>query len=46
MQKIDLMWKDIKEQLLTQIKCSPEFSLQINESTDVAHLPQLLVFVR
>jgi hypothetical protein len=45
MQQIESMSEDIKEQLLTQIKCSPKFSLQIIESTDVAGLPQLLVFV-
>jgi hypothetical protein len=37
------MSKDIKEQLLTRIKCSPKFALQIDESTDVAGLAQLLV---
>jgi hypothetical protein len=40
------MSKDIKEQPLTRIKCSPKFALQIDESTDVAGLAQLLVFVR
>jgi hypothetical protein len=37
--------EDIKEKLQT-IKCSPKFALQIDESTDVAELAQLLVFVR
>jgi hypothetical protein len=36
----------IKEQLLTRIKCSPKFALQIDQSTDVAGLAQLLVFIR
>jgi hypothetical protein len=40
------MPEDIKEQLLTRIKSSPKLALQINESTDIAGLPQLLVFVR
>jgi hypothetical protein len=40
------MSKDIKEQLLTRIKYSPKFALQIDESTDVAGLAQLLAFVR
>jgi hypothetical protein len=31
---------------LTRIKCSPKFALQTDESTDVAGLAQLLVFVR
>jgi hypothetical protein len=38
--------EDIKGQLLTRIKCSPEFAPQIDESTDVAGFAQLLVFVR
>jgi hypothetical protein len=40
------MPEDITEQLLTQIKCSPKFALQITESTDVVGLSQLLMFVR
>jgi hypothetical protein len=40
------MPEDIKEQLLTKIKCSIKFALQIDESRDVARLAQLLVFVR
>jgi hypothetical protein len=32
--------------MLTRIKYSPKFALQIDESTDVAGLAQLLVFVR
>jgi hypothetical protein len=46
MRRIESMSKDIKEQLLTRIKCSPKFALQIDESTDAAGLDQLLVFVR
>jgi hypothetical protein len=37
---------DITEQFLTRIKSSPKFGLQIVESTDVARLAQVLVFVR
>jgi hypothetical protein len=40
------MSEDIKEQLLTRIKCRPKFALQINKSTDIAGLAQLLLFVR
>lgn len=40
------MSADIKEQLLTQITHSPKFLLQIDESAGVAHLLQLLWFVR
>jgi hypothetical protein len=40
------MSEDIKEQLLTRIKCSQKFVLQVDKSTDVAGLAQLLVFVR
>jgi hypothetical protein len=46
MRRIESMSKDIKEQLLTRIKCSPKCALQIDESTYVAGLAQLLVFVR
>jgi hypothetical protein len=46
MRCIESMSKDIKQQLLTRIKCSPKFALQIDESTDVAGSAQLLVFVR
>jgi Tfp pilus assembly protein PilO len=45
MRRIESMSEDIKEQLLNRIKCSPKFALQIDESTDVAGLAQLLVFV-
>jgi hypothetical protein len=40
------MSEDIKEEQVTRIKCSPKYALQIDESTDVAGLSQLLVFVR
>jgi hypothetical protein len=40
------MSEDIKEQLLTRIKCNPKSALQFDESTDLAGLAQLLVFVR
>jgi hypothetical protein len=40
------MPEDIKGQLLTRIKCSPKFALQIIESTDVAGLLLLFAFVR
>jgi hypothetical protein len=44
-----MMWQTesegIEEQLLTQVKCSPKFAIQIDESTDVAGLPQLFVFI-
>jgi hypothetical protein len=40
------MSENIKEQLLTRIKCSPKLALQIDESTDVAGVAQLFVFVR
>jgi hypothetical protein len=46
MQCIESLSEDIKEQLLTRIKCSPKFSLQIDKSTDATGLAQLLVFVR
>jgi hypothetical protein len=46
MRRIESVSEDIKEQLLTRIKCSPKCALQIDELTDVAGLAQLLVFVR
>jgi hypothetical protein len=46
MRHIESMSEDIKEQLLTGIKWSPEPALQIDDTTDVAGLAQLLVFVR
>jgi hypothetical protein len=45
MRRIESMSEDIGEQLLTRIKCSPKFALQIDESTDVTEFAQLLVFV-
>ena len=44
--RIDTMSNDIEEQLVCEIKKSPYFSLQCDESTDVAQCCQLLVFVR
>jgi hypothetical protein len=38
--------KYIKEQLQTRLKCSPKFVLQIDDSTHVVGLAQLLQFVR
>jgi hypothetical protein len=46
MRRIQSMSEDIKEHLLTRIKCSPKFALQIDKSTDVAGLAHLLEFVR
>jgi hypothetical protein len=46
MRRTEPISEDIKEQLLTRIKCSPKFGLQIDESTDVAGLAKPLVFVR
>ncbi|XP_068240086.1 protein FAM200C-like [Palaemon carinicauda] len=41
---IDELSEDIKEQVLDKIKASRFFSIQCDESTDVAHLCQLLVY--
>jgi hypothetical protein len=46
MQCTESVSQNIKEQLLTKIKCCPKFAFQIDESSDVGGLPQLLVFVR
>uniref|UniRef100_A0A3Q3FIE2 DUF4371 domain-containing protein n=1 Tax=Kryptolebias marmoratus TaxID=37003 RepID=A0A3Q3FIE2_KRYMA len=40
------MASDIQQQLLERIKCSPFFSVQLDESTDVTNAALLLVFVR
>jgi hypothetical protein len=46
MRHIESVSEDIKEELLARIKLSPISELQIDESTDVAVLAQLLVFFR
>lgn len=46
MLRIESVSEDIKEHLLTGIKCSPKFGLQIDESIDVAGLYKLQMFVR
>ena len=40
------MSEDIKKQVVNEIKTSPMFSFQVDESTDVSSCAQLLVFVR
>ena len=40
------MYMYVKEQFLTEIKASPLFSFQLDESTDVGSCFQLLVFMR
>ena len=37
---------DVKEQILNEIKLSPLFAFQVDESTDVSSCSQLLVFVK
>ena len=44
--RISLMATDVKQQVIAEIKSSPMFSIQVDESTDVASCSQLLVFVR
>lgn len=44
--RIDELAEDIKEQVLEKIKASRFFAIQCDESTDVAHLCQLLVYSR
>jgi hypothetical protein len=39
------MSEDIKKQMQTRIKCNPKFAFQVNNSTDVAGLAVLLLFV-
>ena len=44
--RISFMATDVKQQVMAEIKSSPMFSIQVDESTDVASCTQLLVFVR
>ena len=43
---ISFMATDVKQQVIAEIKSSPMFSIQVDESTDVASCSQVLVFVR
>ena len=43
---IEEMSKDIKNQVVEQIKQSPIYVLQLDESTDVSSCAQLMVYVR
>ena len=38
--------EDIEEQVVTRIRSSPAFAIQLDESTDLASLSQLIAFVR
>ena len=44
--RIDELSEDIKEQVLDKIKASRFYAIQCDESTDAAHLCQLLVYSR
>lgn len=44
--KIDDMSSNIEETLILQLKECTNFALQIDESTDVTNMAQLLVFIR
>ena len=44
--RISEMSDDILQQVVASVKSSPMYSLQLDESTDVANCAQLLVFVR
>ena len=44
--RIQEMAIDIKEQVIEKIHSSPFFSIQLDESTDVAQCSQLMVFAR
>ena len=44
--RIHEMSDDIKSKVLSKIDSSPVFALQLNESTDISNLLQLLVYVR
>ena len=40
------MSQDIKDQVLDQVRTSPEFAIQLGEMTDVAQFSQLLMYAR
>jgi len=44
--RIDDIAADIEEKVIAKIKESPFFSIQLDESTDVANISQLLVYSR
>ena len=44
--RIAEMSSDILEQVTTELKSSPSFAIQLNESTDVSSCSQLLVYAR
>lgn len=44
--RIEMIAEDIKKQLLEQLTLCGKFALQLDESTDVANMAQLLVFIR
>ena len=44
--RISLMATDVKQPVIAEIKSSSMFSIQVDQSTDVASYSQLLVFVR
>jgi hypothetical protein len=46
MRHIESLSEDFKEQLQPRFKCSPKYPVQVDELTDVAGFPELLVFVR
>jgi hypothetical protein len=46
MRWIESLSEENKAQLLTRIKCSPKYVLQIEVATDAAGSDQVLVFVR
>ena len=44
--RISLMSTDVKQQVVAEIRSSPMFAVQLDESTDGASCSQLLVFFR
>ncbi|CAG5047480.1 unnamed protein product [Parnassius apollo] len=44
--RINLLADDIKIQLIDRVKGSPYYAIQLDESTDVANVAQLLIFIR
>lgn len=44
--RVGSMSDDIKQQVVEKVKASPFFAIQLDESTDVSSISQLMVFVR
>jgi hypothetical protein len=44
--RVEDISNDLKQQIVEEVKTSPSFAIQLDESTDIASCSQLMVFVR